>query len=92
MIDWDKTTKEETDLIRKIATRAMACNLARPGDRLNLEMDIAAAHIVTPMKLAELLAAKAEDFCHDIGGIRAYINRETGELQHCFLPRFAKAG
>ncbi len=35
---------------------------------------------------------KADDFnlAHDVGGIHRNLNRETGELENCFRPRFAE--
>lgn len=34
-----------------------------------------------------LLKADDETFFHDCNGIFNYINRETGELERCFVPR-----
>ncbi len=53
-------------------------------------MDITAAHRNgCPLKLDELLKAEDFDFAHDVFGIRRYINRKTGKLENCFLPRFS---
>lgn len=41
-----------------------------------------------PLRLQELLDAEANDFAHDILGIRRHLDRETGKLQDCFLPRY----
>lgn len=54
---------------------------------LNLEF----AHRQIPLDAAALLAADDENFAHDILGIRRHMNRRTGELEGCFVPRFAKA-
>ena len=35
----------------------------------------------------ELLKADDETFFHDCNGIFANINRETGKLERCFVPR-----
>lgn len=43
-----------------------------------------------PLDLAALLSFKPQDFTHDVIGISLNINRETGQLQNCFLPRCAK--
>jgi hypothetical protein len=31
------------------------------------------------------------NFTHDVFGIRKYLNRETGELTMCFVPRYTAA-
>lgn len=56
---------------------------------LDLDMDITAAHIANPLKLEALLNADDFNFNHDICGIRANINRDSGEMNNCFLPRFS---
>lgn len=87
-----KVTKKDARLISAIADRA--------GEELfkgwttqtvfDTEMDITAAHANgCPLKLDELLAARPLDFAHDVGGIRRHIDRNTGQLRDCFLPRFA---
>ena len=43
-----------------------------------------------PLMLSELLAADDTNFAHDVFGIRAKLNRETGALRDGFVPRFAK--
>ncbi len=59
-------------------------------NRLSLTMDITACHANgCPLNLREMLSGADFDFIHDIGGIRENINRKTGELDGCFLPRFA---
>jgi hypothetical protein len=57
-------------------------------DHKSREMDLAA--LAVPMDWEALLAASDGDFLHDISGIHAYIDRTTGELTNCFLPRFAR--
>lgn len=85
-------TKKEARLISAIADRASAelfkgCTLQTV---LDTEMDITATHANgCPLKLDELLAARPFDFAHDVGGIRRHIDRNTGQLRDCFLPRFA---
>jgi hypothetical protein len=59
-------------------------------DWLSLTMDITACHANgCNLKLAELLTADDFDFVHDVFGIRRHINRMTGQLEDCFLPRYA---
>ncbi len=92
MIDWGKTSKKNSEIIKSIVNRAKNTN--REEDLgLNLEdlnMDITAANIICPLRLQELLEADDFNFWHDISGIRYHLNRDTGELKNCFLPRFAK--
>jgi hypothetical protein len=93
-IDWSKTTREDLEIIEEIVDRA--CRLitvtgAPMPTKMDLLMDIEAAHIVCPLRLNDLLGASDSNFAHDIGGIRRHLNRETGELEGCFLPRYAAA-
>ncbi len=86
MISW-KTTAAEFDLIAKIADRAVdaAPGVYRKQDAL---MDITAAHCNgCPLDLPGLLAADAFTFSHDVFGIRRHLNRDTGEMMGCFVPR-----
>lgn len=56
-------------------------------------MDIRACHANgTPLRLEELLRADDGNFGHDVFGIRRYIDRTTGQLTDCFLPRFTDTG
>ena len=83
-------TRAEHDLIHQIVKRAMS---EHPGyfDPLTLDMDLTAAHMNgCRLDLSALLAAEAFDFAHDIAGISRHIDRESGELGDCFVPRFAK--
>ena len=88
-----KATKEEVIIISKIANRAVK-EYAEAGvklSHLNTMMDIAACHSNgCPLRLQELLEADSFSFAHDITGIYNHINRETGELEDCFLPRFSQ--
>lgn len=57
--------------------------------RLNLQMDLSAVHAKMPLKLAELATADDFNFAHDVAGIVGHLNRQTGELEDFFVPRFA---
>ena len=86
-------TKEEAKLIRAIALRAdnEVFNGWTTQTVLDTEMDITAVHANgCPLELEELLMAKPFDFAHDVGGIRKHLDRDTGQLRDCFLPRFAQ--
>lgn len=92
-IKW-KATAAERGIIRQIAERAVALAKANKGQRrhpLDIQMDIEAVHCNgNPLRLADLLAADDFNFAHDILGIGRHLDRETGKLGGCFLPRFTK--
>lgn len=53
-------------------------------------MDVTACHANgCPLDLEKLLHADAFNFSHDVFGIARYINRNTGKLENCFVPRCA---
>jgi hypothetical protein len=88
-----RATKEEDALIEKIAIRAGKEVFQHTPDQtlMDTAMDVMATHSSgCPLRLQELLDADAFNFAHDIAGIRRHLNRKTGELLDCFLPRFAK--
>ena len=79
------TTTAESDLILKIVERSMV------RDRLSLNMDLSACHANgCALDFEKLLAADDFTFFHDVGGIVKNMNRSTGKLNNCFLPRCAK--
>lgn len=41
------------------------------------------------LNFQELLKADESDFIHDIYNIQLFMNRDTGELENDFLPRYA---
>jgi hypothetical protein len=82
-----KGTTEEIILISKIVKRANYYG----KEALNLTMDLEAVHSNgTPLDFAKLLASSLEDFAHDIYGIKNNVDRSTGKLLDCFMPRCAK--
>jgi len=87
-----KATRFEFEMIVKIAERAEAMyeelGMERP-DRCTLLMDIEHAHAHIPMDLSAMLTMPRTDFAHDIGGIQRHIDRQTGKLGDCFVPRCA---
>lgn len=91
MINWT-VTKAEGAAIAKIVERAFGLAArTQEGARLQLTMDITAAHANgCPLDLGRLLAAAPFDFAHDIAGIQRHLDRSTGTLTDCFLPRYAK--
>ena len=81
---------EPTD--RKHATEiAQRAAKLLPGlDVLSTVMDLSAVHNHA-FKLNFELMAKADNhnLVHDIAGIKRHLNRETGKLGDCFIPRYA---
>jgi len=92
-----KVSHHEHDTIHKIVARAVSQGLVRgtasPGHwytRLTMEMDLKACHANgCPLDFERLLNADDFNFTHDVCGIAAHMDRETGKLRDMFLPRFA---
>lgn len=87
-----KVTRDEHKTITNIAQRAnaMAKEVGIDYPVLEAHMDISACHANgCPLKLTELASADNFNFAHDVFGIRRHIDRETGQLQDCFSPRFS---
>lgn len=83
-------SRPEAELIIAIAKRAVA--MANSYDleykMLEADMDITACHCNgNPLDLLKLLEADDFNFAHDVFGIRRHINRTTGKLEDCFVPR-----
>ena len=93
MIEWNKVTKESTLSALAIAKRAESLGLTGnpSGVLTDLMMDLEAVNLSEPMDFDRLLAADDLNFAHDVNGIRRHLNRETGELENCFVPRFAES-
>ena len=58
--------------------------------RINAVMDIHRAHEITPIDLSALATASDVDLIHDVSGIMKHIDRDTGELVDCFVPRYVR--
>lgn len=87
-----QVNRVDFDLIQDIAKRACAIEhrVFGRGDMLRWLMDLSAAHTSVPLRLQELLEADDSNFAHDAFGIRRHLNRDTGQLEGCFTPRYAK--
>lgn len=87
-----KTTNEEFQIINKIAERAVnALDHESEYPKQMCLMDLVATHCNgNPLDLEGLLAAGASDFVHDVFGIRRHIDRDTGRLMDCFVPRYSR--
>lgn len=64
----------------------------RSERRMSIELSMRACHVNgCPLDLEAMLNAEREfDVVHDVYGIDRHTSRETGRLQDCFWPRFAK--
>lgn len=84
---------EARRLITKIARRGRsiaALHSSYTITQMDAEMDISACHANgCPLRLSELLDADDFNFAHDFFGIRRHMDRTTGNLTDCFVPRFA---
>lgn len=89
-VEFARFTAGEREAVDRIVDRAMGlfAEARVEKTRMDVEMDLAAVHAHTPLRLGALAAADEFNFAHDIGGIHRHLNRQTGELEDCFLPRF----
>ena len=53
-------------------------------------MDVDNAHKQFGMRLEDWLNADDFNFAHDFCGIQKHIDRKTGLVGGCFVPRFSK--
>ena len=82
-------TKAESQIIGKIADRAL--RELDSWDRVKIDwmMDVEACHSNgCPLRLDDLLAADRFNFIHDLAGIAKFLDRNTGKLTRNFSPRF----
>ena len=78
--------KEDHELISKIVDRVIKEH--KSIKKMDLSMDITAVHCNdTKIDLGKLFNADDFNFYHDVFGIMRHIDRRTGKLQDCFLPR-----
>ena len=84
-------TKKDCALIEKAAKRAVKLLNCVQVNRLGIEMDLTATHVNgCELDLEKLLTFDDYNFAHDVVGIVKHIDRNTGELLNCFLPRCSK--
>jgi hypothetical protein len=79
-------------LIAQIAERALPLYQIVGDEKpaMHALMDLTACHANgCRLRLTDLLAADEVNFAHDIFGIRRHLDRTTGKLLDCFVPRFA---
>ena len=97
MIKWKDVTKETTEKVSQVVERAknegytpVSIPEDIAGDFFGLWMDLQAVSLIVNLDWEGLLKAPLVDFYHDLSGIQRHLNRKTGKLENCFLPRFAK--
>lgn len=84
------TNDQDALLISRIVDRAVTDGLIDPSSRQAIEMDLRATHLNgNPLDFTALLAAPTFDFGHDLAGISRHLDRTTGQLGDCWLPRYS---
>jgi len=84
MLDWMSLTDQDINKLQLIMKR---CIGKFEGSWIDLEMDITAAHLAGQIDLQTLLEFDEMNFMHDVCGIRRHIDRSSGKMRDCFLPR-----
>lgn len=86
------TRPETMATIRMIVDRFQQLTwLLQPDELTTLTMDLSAAKADdSKLDLDRLLSSDDCDFAHDVGGIMRHMDRGTGTLTGCFLPRCAR--
>ena len=80
-------TKEEMKLTIKAIDRAdklLLIDQYFENPRFTLLMDL---EVLTGAEIKRLMKFDDFSFAHDIVGIQANIDRNTGKLRNCFVPR-----
>ena len=85
MINWNELNKNDAKIISRICKKAV--KEFSTIDVMNLNMDISAVHIKTPLNLEKFESFDDVNFFHDVFGISRHIDRTTGKLKDHFLPR-----
>lgn len=88
MINFNASPEEFAKII-DISERATRAGWQ--GNHMSTLMDLSACHLNgCPLDLDRMLEADDFNLMHDVAGIARHIDRNTGKLTRCFLPRFAK--
>ena len=84
------TTREDMDLILKVADRAMVeVRQFGRSDKMNLVMDIENFHRLCPLDLPRLADVSDGTFHHDVIGIWNHYDRQGDTITGGFVPRCA---
>lgn len=90
MIDWTRANLADIRAINRVVRAAS--NVMPELDMLATQMDLEACHTHgCRLDLDRMAEARDYDPIHDVAGIARHLDRETGELRDCFVPRFAAA-
>lgn len=85
------TSKKDIRLIHTIVKRAMKFPQLKKVDMISVEMDVTATHCNgCKLDLIKFLSFDDFNLMHDVIGIMNHIDRTTGKLTKCFLPRCSK--
>jgi hypothetical protein len=83
----------EHETMREIAERAAVLARRAGVRKVSVQaiwMDLIATHVNgCPLRLEEMRHADDFNLAHDVFGIGRHLNRDTGALEGCFVPRFA---
>jgi hypothetical protein len=82
----EKNKAKDFDTIDLIVERTIKLH-ANQSDQVTLFIDLMKCHDEVTLDLEKLLNFPVGDFLHDIYGIQQYMDRRTGILKDCFLPR-----
>ncbi|MCC6989911.1 MAG: hypothetical protein IT181_12980 [Acidobacteria bacterium] len=87
--EWDIPESDKA-LIDRIVLRTIREGIGfGKRDIQSLMMDLTYVHRnIFPLRLADLFAADAFNFFHDINGIVRHLDRREGVLRGFFVPRF----
>jgi hypothetical protein len=78
----------ELELIGAIVERYV--EIIKPErEKTAILMDVMLTHYTIGLKLEEMVNGPQYDFVHDMMGIQKHLDRQTGAMLDCFLPRFA---
>ncbi len=87
MFNFDLPVLSTDEYMTVIRISRRAVDLGLYQTRIHAEMDLCAAMSHCPLDLPRLLDFPDFDFRHDMGGIRAKLDRTTGRLTDLFNPR-----
>lgn len=82
--------KQDYKLISSIAKRAWNDMKDYYVSMVDFVLDLECVKEKYNLDLKRLLEADDLDFYHDIYGIHNNLNRQTKQLDNCFIPRYCK--
>ena len=91
MIDFANPTDDEQLFVGTIVAKYadLLDKNSIPYEKFGLEMDILRTHKLLNLRLKEMANCDDGNFGHDVLGIYRHLNRQTGEMEDCFVPRFS---